>query len=97
MGQPWAFLSGKQIPLEDAKVGIMTHALHYGTAVFEGIRGNWNNESEKMFIFRLREHYERLIRGCKILKIKSARLRETYNVYLEYICPSSSSQNTISH
>ena len=42
--QPWAFLSGKQVPLEDAKVGIMTHALHYGTAVFEGIRGNWNDD-----------------------------------------------------
>ena len=67
--QPWAFLSGKQVPLEDAKVGIMTHALHYGTAVFEGIRGNWNDDSNKMIIFRLREHYERLIRGCNILKI----------------------------
>ena len=67
--QPWAFLSGKQLPLENAKVGIMTHALHYGTAVFEGIRGNWNEDSGKMFVFRLREHYERLIRGCNILKI----------------------------
>ncbi|HJN58590.1 MAG TPA: branched-chain amino acid transaminase [Dehalococcoidia bacterium] len=91
MGQPWAFLSGKQIPLEDAKVGIMTHALHYGTAVFEGIRGNWNNDAEKMFIFRLREHYERLIRGCKILKIfppkysDSADNQETFSVddYIE--------------
>ena len=33
-------LRNEFIPLEDAKVGIMTHALHYGTAVFEGIRGN---------------------------------------------------------
>ncbi|MDA1278919.1 MAG: branched-chain amino acid transaminase [Chloroflexi bacterium] len=65
----WAFLGGKQVPLEDAKVGVMTHALHYGTSVFEGIRGNWNEKLGKVSIFRLREHYERLQRGCKILRI----------------------------
>jgi branched-chain amino acid aminotransferase len=48
----------------------MTHALHYGTAVFEGIRGNWNEAHGKVYIFRLKEHYERLIRGCKILCIE---------------------------
>ena len=47
----------------------MTHALHYGTAVFEGIRGNWNSSQNKMYVFRLKEHYERLIKGCKILKM----------------------------
>ena len=67
--KPYAFLGGKQVLLAEAKVGIMTHALHYGTAVFEGIRGNWNQEQKCIYIFRLREHYERLIRGCKILKI----------------------------
>lgn len=64
-----AFLGGKQVPLEDAKVGVMTHALHYGTAVFEGIRGNWNEEHGKMYVFRLREHYERLLRGCDMMRI----------------------------
>ena len=67
--QAWAFLGGKQVPLEDAKVGVMTHALHYGTAVFEGIRGNWNERTGKVVIFRLKEHYERLLRGCNILRI----------------------------
>ena len=65
----WAYIGGTQVKLVDAKVGIMTHALHYGTAVFEGIRGNWNNDHNKMYVFRLREHYERLIRGCSILRI----------------------------
>ena len=62
-----AFFQGAVVPMDDAKVSVTTHALHYGTAVFEGIRGNWNEEQGKMFIFRMREHYERLIRGCKIL------------------------------
>jgi len=67
--EAYAFLGGKQVPLSEAKVGVMTHALHYGTAVFEGIRGNWNEEAGKTYIFRLREHYERLVRGCEILRI----------------------------
>lgn len=64
-----AFHQGEFMPLEDAKVGIMTHALHYGTAVFEGIRGNWNKTQRQMVIFRQREHYERLIRGARIMMI----------------------------
>jgi branched-chain amino acid aminotransferase len=64
-----AFLNGQYLPLEDAKVGIMTHALHYGTAVFEGIRGNWNADQGQTYIFKLREHYDRMLRGCKMLWI----------------------------
>jgi branched-chain amino acid aminotransferase len=66
----YAFFQKKLVPLEDAKIGIMTHALHYGTAVFEGIRGNWNAEKKQTYIFRMREHYKRLENGCKVLKIK---------------------------
>ena len=67
--QLFAFFKGEVVPLEDARVSVMTHALHYGTGVFEGIRGNWNEEKGTMYIFRLREHYERLLRGCKILML----------------------------
>ena len=69
MPSPVVFMNGDYVPLEEAKVGVMTHALHYGTAVFEGIRGNWNAGREQMFIYKLREHYERLLRGCKMLWI----------------------------
>ena len=54
-----AYHKGSFMPLEEANVGIMTHALHYGTAVFEGIRGNWNSDHKKLYILRLREHMER--------------------------------------
>lgn len=62
-----AFHKGEFVPLEEATVGVMTHALHYGTSVFEGIRGNWNPDHNKMYIFRLQEHLERLVRGSRIL------------------------------
>ncbi|MEK7777385.1 MAG: branched-chain amino acid transaminase [Chloroflexota bacterium] len=67
---PVAFHNGQFMPLEQASIGIMTHAFHYGTAVFEGIRGNWNAEDEHTYIFRMREHYERLLAGCKVMRIR---------------------------
>jgi len=57
------------MPLSEAKIGILTHAFHYGTACFEGIRGNWNEEQKQLFLFRIRDHYERVHKGCRILKI----------------------------
>ena len=62
-----AFFQGKVVPIDQAKVSVMTHALHYGSAVFEGIRGNWNKKKNSMYIFRMKEHYERLIQGCKMM------------------------------
>ena len=64
-----AFFRGDYVLLKDANVNVMTHALHYGTGVFEGIRGNWNEEKGVVNIFRLREHYERLLRGCRLLML----------------------------
>jgi len=68
-GELQAFFRGDYVPLKDANVNIMTHALHYGTGVFEGIRGNWNDEQGVVNIFRLREHYQRLLRGCRLLML----------------------------
>ncbi len=66
----YAFFKNKFVPLAEAKIGVMTQALHYGTAVFEGIRGNWNSEHKQIYLFRLKEHYQRLLNGCQVLRIK---------------------------
>ena len=65
----YAFFHNEFVPLSEAKIGVMTHALHYGCAIFEGIRGNWNEEQKQIYLFRLKEHYERLHDGCQVLKI----------------------------
>jgi len=65
----YAYFHKEYVLLEDAKIGIKTHALHYGTGIFEGIRGNWNDEQQQTYIFRLKEHYERLEKGCRVLNI----------------------------
>lgn len=66
---PYAFFHKQFMPLSEAKIGILTHALHYGTACFEGIRGNWDSEQERFCIFRIQDHYKRMLDGCRILKI----------------------------
>lgn len=69
MPTPYAFFRKQFAPAAEARIGVMTHALHYGTAVFEGIRGNWNEDDGRIYLFRMREHYQRLRRSCRILKI----------------------------
>jgi branched-chain amino acid aminotransferase len=65
----YAFFQKKFIPLSEARIGVMTNSFHYGTGVFEGIRGNWNKEQKQMHLFRLKEHYERMHQGCLVLNI----------------------------
>jgi branched-chain amino acid aminotransferase len=69
--RPYAFFHNQFMPLSEAKIGILTHALHYGTACFEGIRGNWDSERGRFCIFRVQDHYKRMLDGCRILKIKA--------------------------
>ena len=65
----YCYFQKKFVPLAEAKIGVMTQALHYGTGLFEGIRGNWNADKGQMYIFRLKEHYQRMANGCKLLKM----------------------------
>jgi branched-chain amino acid aminotransferase len=65
----YAYLQGEFLPLEDAKISVMTHAFLYGTAVFEGIRAYWSDEDNQLYIFRAKEHYERLANSCRIMRM----------------------------
>jgi branched-chain amino acid aminotransferase len=51
----------------DAKVGLLTHGLQYGTGCFEGIRGYWVPEESELLLVQLRDHFERLMTSAKIL------------------------------
>jgi branched-chain amino acid aminotransferase len=66
----FAFFAGKMVPIEDARISIMTHAFNYGTGAFEGIRAYWNKEQEQLYVFRLPEHFDRFHQSCGILKIE---------------------------
>lgn len=64
-----AFFRDRYVPLEEATVSIATHALNYGTGCFEGLRAYYNDEEHRSYIFRMAEHYERLLDSCHILRI----------------------------
>lgn len=64
------FFRGRFMPYEEATLPITTHALHYGTGCFEGIRGYWHAARGELYLLKLREHYERMHRSCRILKIQ---------------------------
>jgi branched-chain amino acid aminotransferase len=64
-----AFFEGKIVPFEEANISIATHALNYGTAVFGGLRGYWNEEKKKLFIFRPYDHYRRLLNSGRMMNM----------------------------
>lgn len=63
----YAYFRGKIVPYAEAKVGVMTHALNYGTAAFGGVRGYWNSEEEQLFVFRPLDHFRRLLNSGRLL------------------------------
>ncbi len=63
------YFDGRYMPMRDARVGILTHALHYGTGVFEGIRAHWDDAQHELFVLRSNEHFQRWKQNCGILRI----------------------------
>ncbi len=72
----YAYFRGKIVPYADAKVGVMTHALNYGTAVFGGIRGYWNEAEEELFVFRPIDHYKRFLNSAKLMLMDASHTAE---------------------
>lgn len=63
------YFDGEYMRLGDANVGILTHALHYGTGVFEGIRAYWDAPAKELFLVRPVEHYARWKKNAGLLRI----------------------------
>jgi len=63
----YIWFDGKLMPLNLAKIPVTTHAMHYGTSIFEGIRAYWN--SKNLYVFRLRDHVKRFRNSGKFYNI----------------------------
>jgi branched-chain amino acid aminotransferase len=61
------WFQGRFQPLADARISVMTHGFLYGTGIFEGIRAYWNEEQGQLYALRLRDHFARLVRNCKLM------------------------------
>lgn len=69
MSNQFAFFEGQIVPIADAKVSIMNHALNYGTGAFGGMRAYWNDADEELYLFRPHDHFRRLLTSAKMLMI----------------------------
>lgn len=70
------WMDGKMVDWDKAKVHVCTHALHYGSGVFEGIRAYETDKGTA--VFRLKEHIERLYNSAKILKMEIPYSKEEF-------------------
>ena len=70
LDEGYAYFEGRIVPMGEAKISITTHALHYGTACFEGIRGYWNENHGQLYLLKLREHYERMADSWNTLRMR---------------------------
>ncbi len=71
------WIDGEMVPWREAKIHVLTHTLHYGMGVFEGIRAYQTGKGTA--IFRLHEHTDRLFRSAHILRMRVPFERETIN------------------
>jgi branched-chain amino acid aminotransferase len=62
-----AYFQGKIVPYSEARVGVLTHGLNYGTAAFGGLRAYWNDEQEQLFLFRPEDHFRRFLNSARLL------------------------------
>jgi len=66
----WVFHDGEFGRYNDVRLGLMTHALHYGTGCFEGIRAYWNPRREQLFLLQAPAHFERMRRSANVIRMK---------------------------
>jgi len=69
LGDLTVYADGRFTRYDDAKVGLLTHGLQYGTGCFEGIRGFWSARENELFLLQLGDHYDRLAQSARILMI----------------------------
>ena len=64
----YVFFNGEVVPHDEAKVHVSTTAFKFGAAVFEGVRGYWNERQEQLYLFRMPEHMQRLVYSQRMMR-----------------------------
>lgn len=82
----WTYLNGQVLRYEDARVSLLTHALQYGTSVFEGIRAYWNDARRQLYLLRADSHYGRFARSARIMRLTlSPSVEELVEITVELL------------
>jgi branched-chain amino acid aminotransferase len=67
--QGLAYMNGRFMAMEEAKISIATHAFNYGTGCFEGIRGYWSAKDEEVYLVKLNHHFRRLLNSTRLFRM----------------------------
>ena len=82
----WVYFDGEFGRYHDIKLGLMTHALHYGTGVFEGIRAYWNAKQEQLHLLQAPAHFDRMRRSANVMRLNLPHpTEELVNITLEVL------------
>ena len=97
--ESWVYFDGEYRQYKDVHLGLMTHALHYGTGCFEGIRAYWNESQQQLFCLLMESHFKRIKNSAKIIKIDlpytvDQMVEATLEIMILLKCDSMSRQNS---
>jgi branched-chain amino acid aminotransferase len=90
-----AYFEGEIVPYSEAKVGVLTHALNYGTAIFGGLRGYWNADEEQMYLFRTQDHFKRLLQSAYIMRMDIGKTADELAAILKQLIRTANYQENI--
>ena len=79
------WLGGKIMPVNEAKINVLSPTSQFGANVFEGIRCYWNEEKKQLYAFRLEEHYRRLMQSIRLFRMKSPYTMEDFETYMKEV------------
>ncbi len=81
------YFEGGFVPADEAKISVKTHGFLYGTSLFEGIRGYWLPETRQIAVFRMKEHYQRLLTNSRLFYLTpELSLQQLNELTVELIC-----------
>jgi len=66
-----AFFKGQYVDESEMVISVRAKVVQYGLGVFEGVRAYWNADENQLYVFRAKEHFERILDSCKILRLQS--------------------------
>lgn len=72
------WLKGQILNVNDARINVLSPTSQFGPNVFEGIPGYWNEEEQQLYMFRLNDHYDRLLRSAKLLQLDCTYTKEDF-------------------
>lgn len=91
----YAYLNGKIVPWDEAKVHVFSPVAKYGIGIFEGVRGYWNPSQEQLHLFRLTEHLERYAFSQKAMRFDEGPSDEALTKALVDICKVNEFRTTV--